>query len=79
MEHGARKQASTTLKALLDEGFRPDDMRLYLARAAELDQDPSAAIEHYMQVGSGQNLSCAPAFRRPGCFMKPVRTPGRQS
>ncbi|MEE4250238.1 MAG: tetratricopeptide repeat protein [Alcanivoracaceae bacterium] len=55
MEQGARKQASNTLKELLDEGFRPDDMRLYLARAAELDQDPAAAIEHYMQVGSGES------------------------
>lgn len=55
MEQGARKQASTTLKELLDEGFRPDDMRLYLARAAELDEDPAAAIDHYMQVGSGES------------------------
>src|SRR5690554_94429 len=55
LEQGAREQASSTLKALLDEGFRPDDMRLYLARAAELDQDFDAAIDHYLQVSSGDS------------------------
>jgi tetratricopeptide (TPR) repeat protein len=55
LEQGAHKQASSTLKELLDEGFRPDDMRLYLARAAELDQDFDAAIDHYLQVSSGDS------------------------
>ena len=54
LEQGARDEASATLQALLEEGFRPDDMHLYLARAAELDGDPDAAIDHYLQVGDGE-------------------------
>jgi tetratricopeptide (TPR) repeat protein len=53
MEQGAREEASETLKALLEEGFRPDDMHLYLARAAEMDQDRNAAIDHYLAVSQG--------------------------
>ncbi|MCK5873423.1 MAG: tetratricopeptide repeat protein [Alcanivoracaceae bacterium] len=55
MEKGARDEASEALKALLEEGFRPDDMHLYLARAAEMDKDPNAAIEHYLQVSAGES------------------------
>jgi tetratricopeptide (TPR) repeat protein len=53
MEQGARDEASATLQELLEEGFRPDDMHVYLARAAELDGDPQAAIGHYQKVGPG--------------------------
>lgn len=53
MEQGARDEASATLQELLEEGFRPDDMHVYLARAAEMDRDPQAAIDHYLKVGPG--------------------------
>jgi predicted Zn-dependent protease len=55
MEHGGRSEASEALQALLDEGFRPDDVKMYLAHAAELDGDPVAAIDYYLAVGPGQN------------------------
>lgn len=53
LQQGAHSQAGATLQTLLDEGYRSDDIHLYLAQAAELDDDPNAAIQHYLQVGPG--------------------------
>lgn len=53
IQQGAHSEAGATLDKLLEEGYRSDDIHLYLAQVAELDDDPSAAIQHYLRVGPG--------------------------
>lgn len=47
IERGANKAAIYTLNALLKEGYRQNDMRLYLAMASEQEGDYEQALAYY--------------------------------
>lgn len=50
LEFESPSASREALKDLLDEGYRPDQIRFYLARAAEQEGDLEDAIEHYLKV-----------------------------
>lgn len=54
LENDAPKLARSAMTALLQEGYRVDDMHLYLGQAAELAGDPEAAIQHFLDVSGGE-------------------------
>lgn len=47
--------ARETLTQVLDEGYRTDDMHLYLARVEKQSGHPDRAIEHYLAISGGEN------------------------
>jgi len=71
LPRGAVDSARQTLNALLEEGYRPDQIHLYLAQADEMQGDEDAAIEHYLAVQEGDNalaaqLQAAQLYERQG-------------
>ncbi len=50
LEFDSPSASRETLRDLLDEGYRPDQIRFYLAQAAEQEGALDEAIEHYLQV-----------------------------
>lgn len=55
LEQNEYKLGRETLAQLLDEGYRTDDMHLYLARVEKQSGHPEEAIEHYLAISGGQN------------------------
>lgn len=53
LQQGAYTSARETLEALLAEGYRPDQMHLYLAQLHEMRGDGAAALTHYLAVQEG--------------------------
>ncbi|EKF74149.1 hypothetical protein A11A3_10032 [Alcanivorax hongdengensis A-11-3] len=56
LEAGADANAEAQLKTLLAKDYRPDDVRLYLAQAAEQRGDLAAATDYYLQVQGPHQL-----------------------
>lgn len=56
LERGNTEPARAALSDLLAEGYRPDDVNLFLARAAEDAGDPHAAIDHYLAISGGEKM-----------------------
>lgn len=54
MEQGEREHATATLNDLLEQGYRSDEIHMYLAHAAELEGNQAEALEHYLSV-QGEN------------------------
>ena len=59
IEQGAHQRSREALHALLEEGYRPREMHLQLARLAEMEGDLSTAIHHYRQVHAGEEALSA--------------------
>jgi tetratricopeptide (TPR) repeat protein len=55
LEQNEFKLARDTLAQLLDEGYRTNDMHLYLARVEKQSGHPDKAIEHYLAISGGNN------------------------
>ncbi|MGB1221769.1 MAG: tetratricopeptide repeat protein, partial [Alcanivoracaceae bacterium] len=56
LERGNTEPARAALSDLLAEGYRPNDVNLFLARAAEDAGDPHAAIDHYLAISGGDKM-----------------------
>lgn len=56
LERGNTEPARAALSDLLAEGYRPNDVNLFLARAAEDAGDPHAAIDHYLAINGGDKV-----------------------
>lgn len=54
LENDAPGLARELLTDLLEQGYRVDDMHLYLGRAAEMQGDVDAAIGHFLDVSGGE-------------------------
>ena len=50
LEFDALDTSRSLLEELLEQGYRPDEVRLQLGRAAELQDDLEAAQEYYLEV-----------------------------
>ena len=55
LEQNEYELARATLTRVLDEGYRTDDMHLYLARVEKQSGHPDQAIEHYLAISGGEN------------------------
>lgn len=58
------KSALPSLQSLLQQGFRPDETRYYLARAFEMQQDWAAAATHFLGVEGRRLLQARVAAAR---------------
>ncbi|MBQ0752632.1 MAG: tetratricopeptide repeat protein [Gammaproteobacteria bacterium] len=56
MDKGSRGTAAATLNELLADGYRSDEIHLFLAGVAEKDKQPNTALEHYMAVQGDNQL-----------------------
>ncbi len=55
LEQGEYGLARDTLTQIRDEGYRTDDMHLYLARVEKQSGHPDQAIQHYLAISGGEN------------------------
>ncbi|MCG8394598.1 MAG: tetratricopeptide repeat protein [Pseudomonadales bacterium] len=56
LEAGATAPAREQLQGLLAQNYRPDDVHLYLAQAAEQEDELSQAVDHYLKVDGPQAI-----------------------
>ncbi len=56
LDSGTPKAAEAILDKLLNQGYRPNEVLLRLAQAAEMRNDPKTAISYYMRVRDGSQL-----------------------